>query len=156
MTKRGSDRALLHQSRRVLIVRVEPDVEADRVNAPARLGQRNHLRGLVRGDRERLFAHHVLAGRECGSHLVGVDVVGARDMYGVDGRICEQRVHTVVDAGKVGCGRLGPGPLGRRSDDANDVDAQASERLGMGQTHEAGTDYSYVDVSEHRLSPCAR
>ena len=59
---------------------------------PAGRGQVGQVGGLVGRHAERLLAHDVLAGREHGSHLLGVDVVRAGDVHDVDRRVGEQRV----------------------------------------------------------------
>ena len=68
----------------MLVVRVEAGVEAHRVDDAGLGGEADELGGLSDVDTERLLADDVLAGSDRRPGLLGVDVVGAGDVHGVE------------------------------------------------------------------------
>ena len=58
---------------------------------------RDHRAGIGQGERERLFAHHVLFGRRGCKYLITMQFVGGRDINGINiggfhqrGEICRR------------------------------------------------------------------
>ena len=61
------------------------------------LGSGNHLLGLFGAARQRFFAQHVLAGVECFYRPGMMQMVGKRNINGLDFRILQQGIITVID-----------------------------------------------------------
>ena len=59
----------------------------------------HHLAGVGKGQRQRLFAQHVLAGRGGSQRLRLVQLVGGADVDGVDLGVGQQRVEPSVSCG---------------------------------------------------------
>ena len=133
----------------VLVERVEPDVEVDRVDEAARarasLDEPGRLRG---GHRQRLLADDVLAGGEDRRRLRDVEVVRRGDVDDVDGRVGEDLVEGGV--GVADAQGVGPGGAALRgaAEDAADVDADPAELLDVDGPDESGADDGGTDVGE--------
>ena len=66
------------------------------MDEPALLGEAEQLAGLLRGERQRLLAHDVLAGGEHAFDLRVVEVVRRRQMDDVDALVGQHGLETVV------------------------------------------------------------
>ena len=84
----------------MLVVRVEAGVEAHRVDDAGVGCEADELGGLGGVDAERLLADDVLAGGDRRPGLLGVDVVGAGDVHGVEVGDGEQFVERVERLGQ--------------------------------------------------------
>src|SRR5215475_4950182 len=88
----GAKGAVAHAPLHLLQGRMEAAVEADRQHDAGFRGGVHRAPGVVRRQRKRLFAEHVLAGR-CGApHLVAMLAVRRRQHYRVDVRIGQRRL----------------------------------------------------------------
>ena len=149
MTNRGSPTDPDATMARCLMAQgVEADVEAHGIDETAAIGSGDEVGGCCRVEREGLLADHVLPGFEGRPHLWRMEVVGRGDVHDIDRRIGEQRREVVVDPRQVG--RFGlrcREPLSARSDDTDDVDAEPTQRLHVGNANEADSDDSCLDVS---------
>ena len=116
--------------------RVEADVVVRAVDEPALLGEPEQLAGLRGGQRQRLLADDVLAGREHGLHLRVVEVVRRRQVDDADAVVVQHRLEALVRLRQAGFWRA----RGRRADDARHVDTEASERLDVDDADEPGPD----------------
>ena len=81
-----------------------------------------------------------------------MEVVRAGDVDGVDARVGEQRVDAVDHRRQRARRRLGPRPLRRRADDADDIEAEPAQRLGVGDAHEPGADHADADRRDQPLT----
>ncbi len=136
-----TDLAGLDEGSGVLVVRVEPGVEAHRVDDAGVCREADQLGGLGAVDAERFLADHVLAGVDRRPRLGGVDVVRAGDVHGVEVGDGEQLVERVVGLGQQRVG-LAARPLRRRADHPDDVDTDATQRLGVHRRHPSRPDNS--------------
>ena len=91
-----ADATLADERRDVLVERVEADVEVDRVDEAARVGQRDELRGLRRGHRQRLLADDVAARGQDLPDLRVVELVGRGDVDDLDRVVREHFVQAGV------------------------------------------------------------
>ena len=139
--------AVAHEPRHVLVERVEPDVEVDRVDEAARRGQPDEVARLVRGHRQGLLAHDVPARREDRLDLRVVQLVGRRDVDDVDPVVVEQLVQRGVGAADVDLLRAGGGAVARGAEQAGDVDADPAQGLDVHRADEAAADHGGADVA---------
>jgi hypothetical protein len=118
------------------------------VHEPALDGEREQLPRLGRGQRERLLADDVLAGRERRLHLRVVQVIGRRQVHDIDALVCEQCVVALVD----GREPLRPGSVRARADDAGNLDPEPAQCIDVDGADEAGahdTGPQLVDPARH-------
>ena len=133
-----------HPGRGLLDLRVEADVEVHGVHEPGALGERHELGGLARVHAERLLADDVLAGLQHRLDLRVVEVVGRREVDDVHARVREHRLEAVVGLGEPG---LGPCALRRRSHHADDLDAEAPQRVDVHDSDEAGAHHRGTQIA---------
>ena len=107
----------------VLVERVEPDVEVDGVDQPARGRLPDEPSRLGGGQGEGLLADDVLASAEDRRRLRHVEVVRRGDVDDVDGRVGENLVERAVGVADAQCLGAGRAALRGAAEDAADVDA---------------------------------
>jgi hypothetical protein len=128
--------------------RIEAKVEVRAVDEAGALCQLQELGGLGGREGKRLLADHVLAGLERLLRLRVMQVVRSGQMDDVDALVGEHRFVRVVGGDRGGRAR----PLRCRADDAEDLDPEPPQGVGVHSADEAGTDHCCLDLVE-RLQP---
>lgn len=134
----------LHQRPHLQHRREEPAhiVHCENRRTPA-LHNGHYARGLLRRHPQRLLAHHMFAGGQCGERLLHMHFVRRRDVHHIHVRRREHRAIIIVpidlgDAPLVGTGASGL----RGTTDRRNLHAESLERLDVNRADETSADHA--------------
>ncbi len=133
---------------RMLVQRVEADVEVHRVDHAAGRGKPRELAGLRSGHRQRLLADDVFAGRDDRLRLGDMEVVGRRHVNDVDGGIVEQRLKRGIRVGHAEGRRPRLAALRCAAKHPADPDTDPAQGLDMNGADEARPDDGGADAGD--------
>ena len=142
-----ADTAATDQLRYVLIYGVEADVEVDGVDEAARRCELDQLGRLRRGQRKRLLADDIPAGREDLLGLGIVQIVGRRDVDHANAVIAQEVVERGVGGGNAHLLRSGSAERRRGFEQSDDVDSDSPEGLDVDRADETAANHGGADVA---------